>query len=116
MQDEIYIDRFNRLKLLLLLGISGALIALLGFVLLHTTKQNPFFVALILAIPFLFYSYYLALMHWKERYKGQNSAEWAIGFVLTASNLGFIIVILYYLFNIFPDMKKIKKEKNEICV
>ena len=113
MKDEIYIDRYNRLKLCFLLAICGGVIALLGLVILHTTKQNPFFFGLILAVPFAFYSYYLALIHWKERYNGQNSVEWAIGFVLTASNIGFIILILYYIYNIFPDMKKLKNGINE---
>jgi hypothetical protein len=113
MKDEIYITRFNRLKLLFLLGLSGGIIALFGLAILHTIKNNPFFIGLVLAVPFMFYSYYLALIHWKERYKGQNSKEWAIGFVLTASNIGFIILILYYINNIIPDMKALNKKNNE---
>ena len=113
MQDEIYVSRFNRLKLLFLLGISGGVIALLGLGLLQTTKQNPFFIGLFLAVPFFLYSYYLALIHWKERYNGQNSIEWAIGFALTVSNIGFIIVILYYIHNILPHMKRLKKANED---
>lgn len=105
MKEEIYINRFNRLKLLFILAIAGGLLVLLGIALLRTTDQNPFMLGAVLAIPFIFYSYYLALVHWKERYKGQNSNEWAIAFVLTASNIGFILIALYYIFNIIPDMR-----------
>jgi uncharacterized membrane protein YbhN (UPF0104 family) len=111
MKDEIYITRFKRLKLLFLLGVSGGIIALLGLAIFPTPENNPFFIGLVPAGLFIFYSYYLALIHWKERYKGQNSKEWAIAFVLTASNIGFIILILYYINNIIPDMKALNPKK-----
>lgn len=69
-----------------------------------------------LCLPFVFYSYYLALLHWKERYKGQNSDEWAIAFVLTASNFGVILLVLYYYYNIIPDIRGIGIYKDDCVV
>lgn len=106
MNEEIYIVRFKRLKVLFVLAAVGGLLALLGITLFRKMGQNPFLYGLIFIVPFYFYVHYLAFVHWKERYKGLNSNEWAIAFVLTASNIGFILIALYCLHNIIPDMRR----------
>ena len=119
MKEKLYQDRFISWKKSLILAIIGILIASIGFFIpvgetsatmnIGNSSRPVHFVVVIgflLTFPWLIYSYFLSIVHWKERYKGTSSDSWVVFFMLTSNNFfGLLLIILYFIKNIFPDMK-----------
>ena len=109
---------WKNLRILALVGVGVMLfVALFGqkynLLSIHENINNEdvfskFFIGLgiIIALPWVFYSYFLAIVHWKERYKGTSSDTWVVFFILFAQDFGgLILIISYYIKHILPDMK-----------
>ncbi|HCE42695.1 MAG TPA: hypothetical protein DET40_04030 [Lentisphaeria bacterium] len=111
--DLIYSDRFKLVKKLFWLAILGLLLLASFFVFDRIIKNNINGLAnifavlgILLILPLLVYSQFLAFVHWKERYRGDNSDGWVILFVIFSGNLWFAVAVFYYFMHVFPDMKK----------
>ena len=87
-------------RLLWLGGLSVLPLAIALFVRQPETIRICQIAALMCWIPFLGYSYFLTILHWKERYRGVNSGTWG---VLLLLHFGGCSQLAYLLRHLLPD-------------
>ncbi len=100
MKEDLFKKRFRLVRRFFFAALAGVLVSIGGLFIYHNKDNIVSDFGVVLLFPLLLYGTFFALLHWKERYQGNVSEEWAIGFVV-----GSIFVLpFYYIYHIIPDM------------
>ncbi len=101
MDDIVFQTRCKLLKRLFYIALTGVAVFIGGLIIYRNQDNFVCGIGVLFMIPLLLYAAFFALLHWKERYQGKVSEEWAIGFVVAS----LFVLPFYYIYHIIPDFK-----------